>query len=98
MSGYSRVTRRKHRMGGAPCVRGTRLTTRCLYGWYKAGHPIEFIMKQYPTTARQDILAAVAFEQGRIHERRRYRAQLRTAMQKSMAKLGIRLDRLERKP
>lgn len=65
-----RVTRRKGRMSGAPCLAGTRITTECIYSWYVSGHHREFIRSQYPHLDMQDIDAAIAFEQGRLYERR----------------------------
>ncbi len=56
-------------VGGKPRLAGSRITTACLYGWHTAGESVERIIEAYPHLDRADVLAAVAFEQGRRWKR-----------------------------
>jgi len=69
-----RITRRKQRMAGEPCVGGTRITSACIYSWYVQGHDRERILRLYEYLDPRDVDAAIAFEQGRLYERRKHAA------------------------
>lgn len=52
-------------IGGDPRLAGTRIGTEIIWRFHSSGASIETINESYPHLTRQDILSAVAFEQGR---------------------------------
>ena len=46
-------------MGGVACFRGTRIPVTVLFDNLAAGVPLEEILRNYPTLARQDALAVL---------------------------------------
>lgn len=55
------VTFDSARMGGKPCVRGTRVTVGTLLGLLAAGHSVDEVLDLYPYLKRVDVLAALEF-------------------------------------
>lgn len=53
------ITRDPRVMGGTPCFRGTRIPVAVLFDNLAAGVPLEEILRNYPTLARKDALAAL---------------------------------------
>jgi uncharacterized protein (DUF433 family) len=59
------VTRDPEIMGGEPCFRGTRVPVAVLFDNLEAGVPLEDILADYLSVAREDALAVLR-EAGRI--------------------------------
>jgi uncharacterized protein (DUF433 family) len=53
------IVRDSRIMGGVPCFRGTRIPVTVLFDNLAAGVPLEEILLNYPTLARQDALAVL---------------------------------------
>ena len=53
------IVRNPRIMGGVPCFRGTRIPATVLFDNLAAGVPLEEILLNYPTLARQDALAVL---------------------------------------
>lgn len=64
-----RITATPGVQGGRPCLMGTRFPTRSVWTWWKQGFNVSQILAEYPHLTREDVLAAVAFEQGRRWKR-----------------------------
>ncbi len=46
---------------GQPVVRGTRITARTILAFLGAGDSIEDVLEEFPTLAREDVLACMSF-------------------------------------
>ena len=46
-------------MGGVPCITGTRVPVRAVWGFHKDGYSIAWIMEEYPTLTQEQIEAAI---------------------------------------
>ena len=55
---------------GKPTVKGTRLSVELILGWLAQGWTIEVLLDNYPTLTRDDVLAALAFAAGMLHDER----------------------------
>lgn len=64
----SRITFDSARMGGKPCIRGTRVTVGTLLGLLAAGHSVDEVLELYPYLQREDVLAALEFAAWRSEE------------------------------
>ena len=64
MSDESRITQDPAVMGGAPCIRGMRVTVGMIAGQTRAGRSIEDLLAGCPYLDRDDILAALRFADG----------------------------------
>jgi uncharacterized protein (DUF433 family) len=64
----SRITQDAEKMGGRPCIRGTRVTVATVVGLLAAGHSHEQILSAYPYLVREDILAALSYAAWRSQE------------------------------
>jgi uncharacterized protein (DUF433 family) len=67
-----RIERRRGVMSGKPVIAGTRIPTAAIWRQVKEGLDVDDVRKGYPGLTKQDIDAAVAFEE-------RTRASRRTA-------------------
>lgn len=56
------------RMGGKPCIEGTRVTVGTIVGLIAEGHRLEEILEAYPYLDRQDIRAALRYAAWRSEE------------------------------
>jgi uncharacterized protein (DUF433 family) len=64
-----RVERSPEIHGNQWRIAGTRIQTYIPWECFDEGESIEDILRNYPTLTRADVLAAIAFEQGRVAER-----------------------------
>lgn len=64
------ITTVSTRLGGAPCVGDTRLTTCAPAAFWSATDPenVSVALAQYPGLTREQAIAAIAFEAGRRYE------------------------------
>lgn len=46
---------------GQPCIKGTRIPVSTILGALAAGTSYEEVIKEYPPTTKEDILACLAF-------------------------------------
>ena len=53
------------RCGGAPVLTGTRMTTGTLWAFHDQGADLAEIRRNYPHLSEEQVLIAIAFEQGR---------------------------------
>jgi uncharacterized protein (DUF433 family) len=58
------VEKRKHVARNSSVIAGTRIPTAAIRRFKEAGYSREQILKQYPTLSKEDIEAALAFEEG----------------------------------
>ena len=59
---YSKIiTIEPGKMGGKPCIRGTRIWVSLLLDFLASGMPMEQIPREYPQLTRDDVLAAIAY-------------------------------------
>jgi uncharacterized protein (DUF433 family) len=64
-----RITRRRHVMGNAPVLAGTRIPTSAIWSFHQAGYDTAGIIEQYPRLTEDDIRAAIAHEEQRRQRR-----------------------------
>ena len=58
-------------MGGAPCVRGTRIPVATIVGWLGAGMSIqELLTDHYPQLGNDDVYACLRYAAEAVNERR----------------------------
>jgi uncharacterized protein (DUF433 family) len=57
------------RMGGVPCLRGTRVPVHVVLDNLAAGLDETTILQEYPTLTREHVLAALAFAADLAHDR-----------------------------
>jgi uncharacterized protein (DUF433 family) len=58
------VEQHRHIMRNAPVVAGTRIPTAAIRRYHEAGFSAADIVKQYPALSEDDVMAALAFEEG----------------------------------
>ncbi|MCU0647672.1 MAG: DUF433 domain-containing protein [Gemmatimonadaceae bacterium] len=58
---FDRITLDPAVRSGKPCVRGTRITVGDVLGYLASGMTHEEVLTDFPSLARQDILACLAF-------------------------------------
>ena len=63
-----RITIDPRLMGGKPCIRGIRITVGTITGLLASGESIETVLELYPSLAREDIYAALAYATWRAKE------------------------------
>ena len=56
-------------MGGAPCVRGTRIPVATIVGLMAEGHTIGGVVDDYPQLTAEDVRAALQFAAVAVAER-----------------------------
>lgn len=61
MKQLDRITMDPARMGGKPCIRGTRVTVGTIVGLVAENHTTEEILEAYPYLDREDIRAALRY-------------------------------------
>jgi uncharacterized protein (DUF433 family) len=89
------IVRNPRVMGGPPCFRGTRTPVTVLFDDLTAGVPLEEILLNYPTLARQDALAVLRAA-GRIGRHETARPAGRAAPDRP-ATLAARAGRVHRR-
>lgn len=62
-SQIGRVTQRRYVAGGQPVLDGTRVPTRAVWVFHRAGYSRQAIAEEYPDLTPRDIDAAIDFEQ-----------------------------------
>lgn len=50
-------------MGGAPTIRGTRITAQSILGWIEAGDAIDSVLEDYPYLDHEAVEAAAVYAQ-----------------------------------
>lgn len=58
-----KVEQTKGVMGNKPVVAGTRIPTATIWAYHEDGYDLEGILRAFPTLAREDVEAAIRFEQ-----------------------------------
>ena len=66
---FDRIELSLDRMGGKPCIRGTRVTVGTLVGLLSKGHSQEEILRLYPYIKQEDIAQALGYAATRSAER-----------------------------
>jgi uncharacterized protein (DUF433 family) len=66
---YERITVDPTRMGGLPCIRGTRVTVAAVLGQLAAGRTATQVLDDYPYLELADIYAALEFAAAAVQER-----------------------------
>ena len=61
MKQLDRITMDPARMGGKPCIRGTRMTVGTIVGLVAENHTTEEILEAYPYLDWEDIRAALRY-------------------------------------
>jgi uncharacterized protein (DUF433 family) len=56
-----RIVRDPAICGGQPVIRGTRVLVRVILGYLAHGEPVEVILREFPSLAKEDVRAVVAF-------------------------------------
>jgi uncharacterized protein (DUF433 family) len=56
-------------MGGAPCIRGTRIPVATIVGLIADGRTVEEILADYPQLVAEDVRAALEFAAVAVAER-----------------------------
>ena len=56
-----RITIEEGKCGGRPCIRGKRMRVVDVLELLSAGATVEEILEDYPSLAREDILAAIEY-------------------------------------
>lgn len=56
-------------MGGAPCIRGTRIPVAMILGLVAQGRSVDEIVTDYPQLAADDVRAALEFAAVAVSER-----------------------------
>ena len=51
--------------GGLPCLAGTRVPTRTIWRFWRAGYAIEAILQEYPALSHEQVWDAILFERRR---------------------------------
>lgn len=64
-----RITRRRHVMGNAPVLAGTRIPTAAVWSFHEAGYDTAGIIEQYPRLTADDVRAALAYEEEHRQQR-----------------------------
>ncbi len=57
------IERRKYVAGNAPVLAGTRIPTRAIWEFHRAGYSPCAILREYPQLTEEDIRRAIAFEE-----------------------------------
>ena len=68
MKMLDRITLDPERMGGKPCIRGTRVTVCTVVGFVAAGHTDAEILEAYPYLESDDIRASLTYAAWRAKE------------------------------
>lgn len=66
---FDRITVSPQRMGGLPCIRGTRVTVTAVLGQLAAGRTPQQILEDYPYLHPEDITASLEFAAYSVQER-----------------------------
>ena len=61
-----RVTMDPGVMGGVPTIRGTRVDVAVILNVMRHGYTVERVLKGYPSLAREDVLAAMAYAESLV--------------------------------
>lgn len=69
MKPLDRITLDPERMGGKPCIRGTRVTVGTVVGLIASGHSTEEILEAYPYLEPDDVQAALTYAAWRSEEK-----------------------------
>lgn len=62
---HERISINPEVMGGKPCITGTRITVELILEKLAAGMSYETILEDHPRLTREDILAALAFDESK---------------------------------
>lgn len=66
MTDYSdRITLEPEKRGGKPCIRGLRITVYDILSYLAAGMTFEEILSDFPSLAREDIIASLSYAAAR---------------------------------
>lgn len=68
MKTLDRITMDPDRMGGKPCIRGTRVTVGTIVGLVAEGYTPEEILDAYPYLEHADVQAALRYAAWRSEE------------------------------
>lgn len=62
---FGEITRNRYVVHNAHVVAGTRIPTRAVWNFHKAGYSVTKIIREYPRLTKEDIRAAIEFESSR---------------------------------
>ena len=65
---FERITVNPERMGGKPCIRGTRVTVGTIVGLIATGATVDDITAAYPYVTDDDVRQALAYAAWRVEE------------------------------
>lgn len=68
MKQIDRITMNPDRMGGKPCIQGTRVTVGAVVGLVAEGYTPDEILEAYPYLEREDVQAALRYAAWRSEE------------------------------
>jgi len=68
MKHLDRITMNPERMGGKPCIRGTRVTVGTIVNLIAENHTLDDILEAYPYLEQPDIQAALRYAAWRSEE------------------------------
>lgn len=68
MKSLDRITMDPARMGGKPCIRGTRVTVGTVIGLIAEDYTADEILDAYPYLEREDVRAALRYAAWRAEE------------------------------
>lgn len=58
---FDRISVDPERMGGLPCIQGTRITVSMVLGRLAGGQTVEQVLTDYPHLERADVSAALEY-------------------------------------
>lgn len=61
MTSLQRIESRPDRLGGKPCVKGTRMPVRDVLSYLAHGDSIDQLLADFPYLQRADVLACLAY-------------------------------------
>jgi len=63
---FGQIERKRSIQHNATVIAGTRIPTRTIWRFHKAGYNLKEIIREYPTLTRQDVAAAVEYEANQV--------------------------------
>lgn len=64
-----KITQHRYIVHNAPVLAGTRVPTKAVWNFHKAGYDTEGIIREYPRLTPEDVQAAIVFEEDRRNQK-----------------------------
>ena len=64
-----KIDRQRYVAQNAPVLAGTRIPTSAIWNFHQAGFDTDAIIREYPTLTREDVAAAIQYEELQFHTR-----------------------------